>query len=485
MKSTLSIVLLGLLLASFTVEAQRRAFNPHIDLRRGLRPDPEILLKSTFTPQYQWFTQRLDHFNQANTETFQQRYLINDQYWNGNGPVFMMINGEGPMGLDTVTSLQFVVWAQQYNALIISLEHRYYGASFATPDLSTENLAFLSPEQALADNAVFREWAAATYNVKPTSKFVTFGGSYSGALSSWMRVKYPNLIDFSIASSGPVNPVIDFSQYLEVVQRSLLSTNGGAQCVANIATATQKIQAMLLQNDFDTVNSQFNLCPPIGDNTNDIATFMQSLAGNFMGVVQYNAEEVGQTTMQNLCDMMNAPNDPLTNYINVWNSFSGNQCTDVTYDTMIQSMTNITNDATVIGGRMWYYQTCVSFGFWQTSDAPSTAQPFGNMFGLDYQTQQCVDVFGFNFEPNVNWTITEFGGLNPSASKIVYVNGFVDPWSALGITQHSPNDPSLPSIYIIGTAHCADMMIPNSASPYTLVPAQAMINSFIAKWLNE
>jgi hypothetical protein len=37
----------------------------------------------------------------------------------------------------------------------VILEHRYYGASFPTPDISTENLRFLTNEQALADQAFF------------------------------------------------------------------------------------------------------------------------------------------------------------------------------------------------------------------------------------------------------------------------------------------------------------------------------------------
>ncbi|KAF2071072.1 hypothetical protein CYY_007609 [Polysphondylium violaceum] len=484
---TLSIVLFGILLVSLAVEAQKRGFNPHIDLRKGLRPDPELLKVHDYTPQYQWFTQRLDHFNVANTQTFQQRYIINDQYWNGNGPVFMMINGEGPMGLDTVTSLQFVIWAKQYNALIISLEHRYYGASFATTDLGTDNLIYLNPEQALADNAVFRDWVNQAYNVKPTSKYVTFGGSYSGALSSWMRIKYPNLIDLAIASSGPVNPVVDFSQYLEVVQRAILTLpNLGNQCIENISYATQKIQDMLLQEDYSTLNQQFNLCPPLDGNPDDIATFMQALAGNWMGVAQYNNQEVGQQSLLNICEMMVEPgNDPLTNYITIWNLFANGQCTDVSYNTMIQSMMNTTNDATVIGGRMWFYQTCTNFGYYQTSDGPSDLQPFGDMFGLPYQVKQCADVFGFDFEPNVNWTITEFGGLNPSGSNVLYVNGMNDPWSALGLTEHSISDPLLPSLFIVGTSHCQDMMIPTAVTPSTVIPAQATINSFISKWLNQ
>ena len=37
------------------------------------------------------------------------------------------------------------------------LEHRYYGTFFPTPDISTENLRFLTTEQALADQAFFSQ----------------------------------------------------------------------------------------------------------------------------------------------------------------------------------------------------------------------------------------------------------------------------------------------------------------------------------------
>lgn len=42
-----------------------------------------------------WYTQKLDHFNHADTSTYQQRYYMNKAFWNGEGPVFVYIGGEG------------------------------------------------------------------------------------------------------------------------------------------------------------------------------------------------------------------------------------------------------------------------------------------------------------------------------------------------------------------------------------------------------
>lgn len=84
--------------------------------------------------------------------------------------------------------------AQQENGATIVLEHRYYGLSTPTPDLSAPNLKYHTIQQAIDDLEYFAK------NVKfampggdsvgpDVAPWVLIGGSYSGALTSWTMVK--------------------------------------------------------------------------------------------------------------------------------------------------------------------------------------------------------------------------------------------------------------------------------------------------------
>ena len=48
--------------------------------------------------------------------------------------------------------------AQNYSALLVSLEHRFYGESIPGNDCSTKNLKYLTVDQALADLAGFLQY---------------------------------------------------------------------------------------------------------------------------------------------------------------------------------------------------------------------------------------------------------------------------------------------------------------------------------------
>ena len=105
--------------------------------RGGMLGAPKKSLKSLFSrmrapSDEMWYTQQLDHFNPADTRTWQQRFFVNDENWKQGGPVFIQIGGEGPADPIWMTEGQWIKYAQRHGALCVMLEHRFYGKSHPT-----------------------------------------------------------------------------------------------------------------------------------------------------------------------------------------------------------------------------------------------------------------------------------------------------------------------------------------------------------------
>jgi pimeloyl-ACP methyl ester carboxylesterase len=81
---------------------------------------------------------------------------------------------------------------------------------FLYRDLNARNMIFLSSEQALADLAYFIEAMTVKYEVPEGTKWIAFGGSYSGALAAWLRAKYPHLVHGAVSASAPLLAKADF-----------------------------------------------------------------------------------------------------------------------------------------------------------------------------------------------------------------------------------------------------------------------------------
>ncbi|CAH2103833.1 unnamed protein product [Euphydryas editha] len=355
-------------------------------------------------PPAQWFQQKLDHFSVTDSRRWKQRYFVNESFYDfkNPGPIFLMIGGEGPADARWMVKGAWIEYAKIFNALCIQLEHRYYGESHPTKNLSTKNLQYLSSNQALADLAYFIKSMNDKYKLNRQVKWIAFGGSYPGSLAAWLRLKYPHLVHASISSSGPLLAKVNFMEYFKVVVNALREKTGSEDCVTQLKLAHQQIETMM-KTDPGSIEKEFRVCKPFSKATkNDIKNFYNSIADDFADLVQYNEDNrisadtrYKNLTINTVCQMLTEPTGgPAYKKLAVFNAMildkTNQTCLDYSYDSMIKELRNITWGSE--GARQWMYQTCTEFGFYQTSSGE--VEVFGNHFTLDFFIQQCQDVFG-------------------------------------------------------------------------------------------
>jgi serine protease 16 len=292
-----------------------------IHLRHNLHEVTDLLPKSGNATTYFYEQAQLDHFT-PNPAHWSQRYYTDETFWGGEGfPIFLMIGGEGP---ERAPSEHFYMatLAEKHQAMMVSLEHRFYGESFPTPDMSNANLVYLTSEQALADLARFISYVTSyTHTTADTSsspaltlmasttksQVVTFGGSYPGSLAAWVGLKYPQLIAGTVASSAPVYAEYDYSQYAEVVGAALgyEEIGGSKQCVETIKSGIVQLAALVRSSQpmgtASDIPSALRPCAPITTEL-DLATYEANVFGNFQGAVQYNGEQPSAPTVMTICE---------------------------------------------------------------------------------------------------------------------------------------------------------------------------------------
>ncbi|XP_064615454.1 putative serine protease K12H4.7 [Liolophura sinensis] len=506
MDAVFTFSLIAVLLAANPV---CHALRPPVFLGRhdgGFLGNPVASEKTGAVPPDQYFSQKLDHFNYIDDSSWQQRYFISTQYYQDNGPVFLMLGGEAEANPQWMVQGQWINYAASYNALILMLEHRYYGKSRPTSDLSTDNLQYLSVDQALADVASFRQFMCDQMPELNTTKWIVFGGSYSGSLAAWYRLKYPHLVDGAVASSAPMYAIMNFQDLLVAATQSIYATQSswynGWFCWSGFMNGTSIINGMV---SYETKKAEqlLKVCDKIDPkNMDDVSNLFSVLASLVETVVQYSNDNrqfegaLGtDINIEKMCKVLTdfSPGKTLTDtfgdVVKMLLKAYNEPCLDFKYTKMIDRLKQVDWSSESAGGdRQWMFQTCTEFGFYQTSD--SYAQPFGNDFPLSFFLQQCSDVFGSKFtetllKRGVERTNLNYGGIFFKGSKVIFPNGSLDPWHTISITMNSPNMDDITPIFINGTAHCADMYPSSPKDLPQLVDARQMIQKTIGRWLEE
>uniref|UniRef100_A0AC35U7D9 Serine protease K12H4.7 n=1 Tax=Rhabditophanes sp. KR3021 TaxID=114890 RepID=A0AC35U7D9_9BILA len=455
-----------------------------------------------------YYNQALDHNDSTDLTKWSQRYFYNGEMYQDGGPQFLVLGGEGPQKYYDVVLpvIPHVKWASELNGMVFALEHRFYGKSRPFPNQSTENLAYLTSQQALADAAAFITDMNIKYNIQKPN-WIIIGGSYSGALALWFRQKYPQLCVGAVGSSAPVEPTADFYQYLEVCEASIYSF-GSKKCGDNIKKGMKSVISSLYDKDGRAALSKtFKLVPSLDATDLDYKltqNFVSSIVGSFMGAVQYNRVNSklyrDSSSIPDVCKIMeNGISDNIlrlakvTEYIQ--DMASGvkypnpkYQGLDYSYNEVVQFLKNATFDNDDIGlsaSRSWIYQTCNEFGYYQSTDTQTSI--WGASIPFNFYIDLCTDVFGSKYNSDyvkkaVDQTRINYGGANGyNATNVVMPNGDLDPWHALGC--YNSSDFTMVPYLIHNTAHCADMEPELETDQPQLKYVRKLIFRNIKNWL--
>jgi pimeloyl-ACP methyl ester carboxylesterase len=415
------------------------------------------------------FDQKINPFDPSDTRTFSQRYYFDSSYASGPGaPVFFYLCGEATCQPSSLGGA-IAEHAKEHGAYLISLEHRYYGKSQPFSQLTTENLTYLTSDNALMDAAAFEKFAQSKYGL--TGKWVVFGGSYPGALSAYYRETYPDLVVGSLASSAPVRPEANFEDYDRHVTEVV-----GPDCAARMRQVVAQIESVLNDDTaLGAIKAKFE-----AQTLTDKDDFLYLVADMGGMAAQYGYQD-------RLCTLL-ASGDPLDGYAQftreIFQSWNMNALSD-----SAEGATSLDpNDyLAVFGLRQWFYQSCTEYGFWQTAYHDASLSVRSARINLAYHNGLCRRLFGIETPVDTGHIARFFYEplLKAPVSRIFFTNGSGDPWSKLSITVDNPNNvnPALTLKTIAGGSHCDDLEGTTSKDSADLKAARAQLDTLLTQWL--
>lgn len=134
--------------------------------------------------------------------------------------------------------------------------------------------------------------------------------------------------------------------------------------------------------------------------------------------------------------------------------------------------------------RAWEYQTCRNFGFYQTCEKGSECIYTRGSHYVNKDLNICETVFGMDAATvyaNVEETNEKYFNRLSEATRVMYVNGEVDPWH--GLSQLTPLNDETPVLMVTGSSHHAWTHPSAPTDSKWLVEARQAIWDQIKTWL--
>ncbi|KAK1589051.1 hypothetical protein Q3G72_030009 [Acer saccharum] len=433
-----------------------------------------------------FYTQTLDHFNYRpdSYTTFQQRYIINFKYWGGantasSSPIFVYLGAEESLDRDLDIIGFLPDNAPRFKALLVYIEHRYYGKSipFTSREEALKNastLGYFNSAQAIADYAAVLLHIKKKYKAHK-SPVIVVGGSYGGMLASWFRLKYPHITLGALASSAPIlyfDEIAPQVGYYSIVTKDFKETS--ESCYETVRKSWDEIDKVASRpNGLSILSKKFKTCNELKRSI-DLKDYLDSI---YAEAAQYN--EPSTYPVSNICGSIDgAPqgSDILGKiFAGVAAYMGNNSCYD------LDEFNHPTE--TFLG---WRWQTCSEMVMPIGHGHKDTMFPT-SPFNLTSFTKTCQSLFGV--QPKPHWVTTYYGGrdlkliLHRFASNIIFSNGLRDPYSIGGVLENISE--SVVAVSTVKGSHCLDILPAQKSDPEWLVMQRRTEVEIIEGWLTK
>ncbi|XP_050441627.1 lysosomal Pro-X carboxypeptidase-like isoform X2 [Adelges cooleyi] len=465
-----------------------------------------ITLKSSL-PSYvyetKYFTVLVDHFSFTKNDTFKMKYLINDSYWDSsNGPIFFYTGNEGV--IEMFCNSTGFMWeiAEEFKALVVFAEHRYYGDSLPYGNASfddKQHIGYLTSQQALADYVDLIEHLRPKSHDKPptidygeydtqtvdtrSNPVIVFGGSYGGILAAWLRMKYPASAEGAIASSAPIwliEGLTPCNAFYRVASSVYMATS--KECGQTIRSSWKAIDDVTTTDKGkEWLSNQWKLCWPLKNSTD--VTKLKSWAKRAY-------ENMAMANYPYPADfLMPLPGNPIKEFC--------------------KPLTNSQSDcytllSSVFEGLKVYFNYT---GSSQCLDVHGTVKPSRKAFSYQICTELMIplctngikDIFEKspqNYTEDADYCYKEYGvypaiGLAEkiyggkhliASSNIIFSNGLLDPWSSGGVLHDISN--TVQAVIMPDAAHHLDLRASNAEDPQSVTEARKYYKKTIKRWVD-
>ncbi|KAI1321877.1 extracelular serine carboxypeptidase-like protein [Xylariaceae sp. FL0255] len=484
-----------------------------------------------YPPNY--FQQKINHFPENKLpyahDTFTQRYYFDDSYYKPGGPVYLYIGGEtdGPSRFSNLQTGIIQILMQATNGLGVILENRFYGESYPFNTSTTDQLAFLTTAQTIADNQYFAE------NVKfggikadltaPKTPWIVYGGSLAGAQTAFTLKTYGNTTFYGgIAASGVIHVSVGYPEWYLPIMRF-----APQDCVGRIYNIIDKFDDLVAKKNTAAINEfkQIFGLESLTDNR-DFATAINNPIGNPGEYLANTWQELnwnstfGSRDFFYFCDNVTNIDAPkeitevdyalskytdgepwfgLGNYANYVKKYILPLCPGGDYNSFDcwgtqnpEAWANVSNSFL----RSYTWTSCAEQGLY--IDAPKEGPSLlSRVVDISYEQQWCKWAFPdgeYNkvpASPNLD-AYNGYGDFNFTADRLAFIDGEQDVWNYA--CYHSPEaglrqqtSDLHPEMWITGSGHHWDSygILDVEAEPQFIREAHLWEIRTVKRWLKD